>query len=286
MVVSSTGVFLNTVLGYILIFGKLGMPALGAQGAAYANLIARIMECLLMVWLVYYLKTPLAVHPRQMIAFDRPFLSRILSRVLPVMFNELMWSLGISAYNAVYAHISTESIAAINIKTSIEDLVFVPVLGVTHACAILVGNAIGSGEQEKSHDFVKQSAKVVFIIALTIGVGLVLSRGYIASLYNVSDTTAFYTRNLLFVLGSVLWMRSVNTFLFIGMMRAGGDTRFSYLMDVGSIWLVGVPIALLTAFVFHWPVHYVYLAVMIDELVKFFLSIWRFKSRRWIHNLV
>jgi putative MATE family efflux protein len=253
MVVSFSGILLNIIFGYLLIFGKLGMPALGALGAAYANLIARMMECLLMLWMTYYLKTPLAVKIPQMLSFNRNFLTKVLGKVLPVTFNELMWSLGISAYSAIYAHISTEAIAAVNIRASMEDLFFVPFLGITHACAILVGNAIGSGEQEKSYDYIKQAVRIILILGVVLGAVLVVGRGFITSLYNISDLTAFYTRNLLMVMGFFLWLRTVNTLYFIAMLRSGGDTRFAYLVDVGCMWLAGVPVALLTAFVFKLP---------------------------------
>jgi putative MATE family efflux protein len=286
MLVSSSSVILNTVLGYALVFGKLGAPAMGVFGAAYANLIARVLECVLILWMVYYLKTPLAIKPRQMIFFDKAFLKKILNRVLPVTLNELLWSVGISAYSAIYAHINTESIAAINIKASLEDLMFVPFLGITHACAIMIGNAIGSGNEEKSYDYIRQGVRIIFIMALILGSALILGRDFITSLYKITDVTAEYTRNLLTVLGAFLWLRTVNTFYFIAMLRSGGDTRFAYWMDVGSMWLIGVPSALLGAFVFKLPVYYVYLLAMIDEGVKFALSIWRYRSHRWIHNLV
>jgi putative MATE family efflux protein len=286
MLVSFAGILLNILFGYMLIFGKLGMPALGAQGAAYANLIARVTEFIAMLSLAYYLKTPLAVSPRKIFSFNKAFASKILARVLPVTANELMWSLGISAYSAIYAHISTEAIAAINIRASIEDMFFAPFLGITHACAIVVGNAIGSGEQEKSHSYIKQAVRIVLALGTALGIVLILGRGFITSLYNISDLTAFYTRNLLLVLGFFLWLRTVNTLYFVAMLRSGGDTHFAYWVDVGCMWLIGVPAALLTAFVFHLPVYLVYLAIMLDELTKLFLFINRYKNRRWIHNLV
>jgi putative MATE family efflux protein len=283
---SIVGVILNILLGYMFIFGKLGVPALGAQGAAYANLTARILEGLLLVYLSYYLKTPLAAKIRQMLSFDRTFLKKVLSKVFPVMVNELLWSVGISTYSAIFARISTEAIASISIKTSIEDLVFVPFLGIIHACSIIVGNAIGSGKQEESYNYVRQSSVLTIILGAIVGSLLILGRGWIASLYNITDTSAFFTRNILAILGAVLWLRAVNTLFYLGMMRSGGDTRFAYWMDVGAMWLIGVPSALLAAFVFDLPVYYVYLISMSEEVVKLVVSLWRFRSRRWIHNLV
>jgi Na+-driven multidrug efflux pump len=101
----------------------------------------------------------------------------------------------------------------------------------------------------------------------------------------VTDLTALYTRNLLTVLGAFLWLRTVNTFYFLAMLRSGGDTRFAYYADVGGMWLIGVPSALLGAFVFKLPVYYVYALAMLDEIAKFFLFLWRKRTNRWIHNL-
>ena len=286
MVISFMGVALNIIFGYALIFGKLGAPALGVHGAAYANLIARVMECLLILFMVYYLKTPLAAKPSEMFVFDRLFLKKTLSKILPVTVNELLWSTGVSAYSAIYAHINTESIAAINIKLTIEDLVFVPFLGIIHACSIMVGNAIGAGDQEKSYDYIRQSERIILVLAVIVGGALVIGSDFITSLYNISDLAAFYTRNVLIVLGSILWLRTSNTLYFLAMMRSGGDTRFAYWMDVGSMWFIGVPCAWVAAFVFNLPVYYVFLIVTVEEVVKIVLSIWRFRSNRWIHNLV
>jgi putative MATE family efflux protein len=286
MLVSTSGVLLNILLGYTLVFGKLGFPAMGAQGAAFANLIARVTESILLVWMVYKIKTPLAVHPRHLFSFSPPFTKMILGRVLPVMTNEFLWSLGISAYNAVFARISTESIAAIGIKESVDNLIFVPFLGITHATSVLVGNAIGSGDPKRSQGFIRQSIVIIWVLAILLGAGIGISRHAIASLYQVSAVTQSYAANLLLVLGFFLWVRTCNTLFFLAMMRGGGDTRFAYRMDVGSMWLVGVPAAVLAAFVFKLPVYYVYLAVMSEECLKLGVCIWRYRSRRWIHDLV
>jgi Na+-driven multidrug efflux pump len=91
---------------------------------------------------------------------------------------------------------------------------------------------------------------------------------------------------MVLVLAAVLWIRGSNIMFFIGMMRSGGDTRFAIRMDASSMWLMGVPLALLAAFVFHLPVYFVYLIVMAEEAFKFIVSIWRYRSRRWIHDLI
>lgn len=285
MLASILGVVITLILGYGLIFGKFGFPNLGVRGAAVANLVSRVLECILLVWLTYWFKTPLAVSLHEIFAFEGHFFRRVVRRVLPVMLNEFIWGLGITTYSAIYARLGTEAYAAVSIKDSIDSLLFAPFLGITNACAVLVGNTIGAGKPEKAQDYVRQTLLFVAAIAIVSGAGLVLVRQPLINTFNISDQSRALGLQLLIVLGVTLCLRACNLEFFIGMMRSGGNTRFAYVMDVGSMWAIGVPLALLGAFVFHLPIHQVYMLVMVEEAIKFVVSFWRFRSRRWIHDL-
>jgi Na+-driven multidrug efflux pump len=91
---------------------------------------------------------------------------------------------------------------------------------------------------------------------------------------------------LMTVMACVLWIRMFNFSIFIGALRAGGDTRFALIMEICSIWLIGVPAAYIGGFVLMLPVYWVYLMVAFEEIVKALVSAWRFRSRKWIHDLV
>ncbi|HSQ16893.1 MAG TPA: MATE family efflux transporter, partial [Anaerolineales bacterium] len=194
-------------------------------------------------------------------------------------------ALGIAAYNVVYARIGTESIAAMNIAASIDNLAFVIFIGLGNACAILVGNRIGAGEEKLAFRYAGRSLGLGMAGGLVVG-GLILAFSpLILDIYKVSPQVVDYTRKVLIIIAVFLWLRVSNLILFIGVFRSGGDTRFGFFLDAGTIWVVGVPLAVLGAFVFHLPVYFVYLMVMMDELTKFVVGLWRYLSRRWIHNL-
>jgi putative MATE family efflux protein len=286
MMASVVGVTLNILLGYGLVFGKFGLPMMGVNGAAVSLLAARIVECAVLVFLVYWKKTPLAAPLKQIFSFDRAFVRKVLHRALPVISNELIWGLGMTAYNAIFSRLGVESYAAVAIRITVEDIAFFPFSGLTNACAIIVGNAIGSGHQEKAQGYVRQALTINLVMGLSIGALIFFSRGLILSYFNITETTRRLAMNILVVVAGVMWMRSSNFIFFIGMMRAGGDTRFAWMMDVISLWGIGVPLALTGAFVLRLPVYYVYLLVMVEEALKFVVSIFRYRSKRWIHNLV
>jgi len=253
-------------------------------------LISRAAECAALLWLTYRrkfpdLQSPAAIRLKDLSGLDLAFARRVLGPVLPVALNELLWALGITIYSGVYARIGTQAIAAINILSAIDGLAFVMFLAIGNACAILVGNQIGAGEEHLAYRTAGRSLGLVILGGIGMGGLLAIAAPSILGLYRVSPEVIASARKLILVLACVTWLRASNHTLIIGVMRSGGDTRFSFLIDVGGVWLIGVPMALLGAFVLHLPVYWVYLMVMSDEMAKWFLGMGRFFSRRWIHNL-
>jgi Na+-driven multidrug efflux pump len=215
-----------------------------------------------------------------------PFFVRVLRTTLPALANELFWSVGITTYNAIYAHIGTDAIAAININATIEELGFVVFMGFGNACAVMVGNRIGAGKKEEAYEIVRRVVIISLLSAWLVGFLVFVSRDLVVRFYELSPNGIHNVRMLLLMMAGTLWIRMFNFSIFIGALRAGGDTRFALFMELCSIWLIGVPAAYIGGFVLHLPVYWVYLLVILEELVKAFVSGWRYLSRRWIHNLV
>ena len=285
LLVTFTALSINTLLSYILIFGKLGLPSMGVHGAAIAVLASRIVECSSLLWLTYRKDSPAAGKIREMFSYNLVFAGKVLKPVLPVVANEILWSMGTTAYSIVYARISTDAIAAMNIVGSIDQMALVLFNAIGHACAILVGNRIGAGEEGQAFRYAARSEALGIMGALGIGSLVLVSSNSILSLYNVPPTVIDYAHRVLTILGLLLWLRASNMILFIGIFRSGGDTRFALILDGVIIWVVGVPLAFAGAFLFHLPVYWVYLLVMSEEITKWSLGVYRFFSRKWIHNL-
>ena len=277
---------LKTIIAYILIFGRFGFPALGVRGAAIGTCIGWVFQCLLLIILVYALKTPLAAKPASLFHFNRIFLFRVLKTSMPAALNEILWSFGITTYNAVYARIGTDSIAAININATIEELIFVLFIGLGNACSVMVGNKIGEGDKDIAFEYARRMTILGVLSALLGGVFVFFARDLVVGLYQLSPSATFNLRNIMLIYSLSIWLRVFNFMLFIGALRAGGDTRYAMFMELFSIWVIGVPAALIGGFVLHFPVYYVYALVLLEEAVKAIVIFRRYLSRKWIHDLV
>jgi putative MATE family efflux protein len=288
LVVSTAALGLNILIAYPFIFGwgGIGLPSLGVNGAAIAGLIARLLEFLAMLGVVYWdRKNPSAASLRNLLELDFQFMLLVLKPVMPVIANEFLWSMGITAYSAIYAHIGTGAIAAINIVSTIDQLAFVVFFGIGSATAIMVGHLIGQGENEKAYLFGGRSLGLQITGAAVMGLLVYLLAGNLFQFFKVSQQVITDAHNIVTVLALGMSVRSANHVIIIGILRSGGDTRFSLVLDGFVIWLVGVPLTAVGAFLFHLPIHLVYALTLSEEVTKFAVGLRRYFSRKWINDL-
>nr|WP_319397007.1 MATE family efflux transporter [uncultured Desulfobacter sp.] len=283
---SFVAVVVNIGLNYCLIFGNLGFPAMGVKGAAIGTCIAKLIETGLLTAIIYLKPYPLAAPIKKMLSFDFAFVKRVAATCWPVFLNEFFWVTGVSMYKLVYARMGTQSIAAVNIVATLEEFLFVPFFGVFHAGSILIGNSIGAKRYARAFAYGKFMLLVQLPMALGAGLGLVLCRPFILGFYNISPAAYENAYYLMLTTGLIFWTKTTNFTTVVSVFRGGGDTKFGFLMDLSAVWCIGVPMAFVGAFVFHWPVYGVMALVALEELFKLMIGLPRFFSKKWIKNLV
>ncbi len=284
--VSVIAFLVNTALNYIFIFGKLGMPVMGIQGAALGTLIARVVEIILIIYSIYGTESILAASFTELTGFDMHFLKRYLITAYPVIITEGFWALGQIMYAIVYARIGEKATAAIQLTTTIQNLFFVVVRGLANACGVMVGSKVGAGEEDTAYQYAIRFIILSSISGLVLGMVLALAPDLLLMFFRNLDADLYETsRSLLVVMGLTFAIRVYNSIAIVGVLRAGGETRLAMLIDLGTVWLIGVPLAFIGALYFKLPVQYVFLLVTMEEVVKAILGVPIIKSRKWIKNL-
>lgn len=286
MVISAIALSANALFNWMLIFGKLGCPALGLRGAAYATVIARFIEALLCVLLTYLKKLPSAASPRTMLSFRGDLLKLMASKSLPVIINEGLFGLGTNMYSAIYAGISTASIAAYSAISPIDNMAQSLFYGMGDACAVIIGNLLGANEFAKAKQYAKNTLKIVFGLSIFFSLALYLLRGALLSTYNLSAEAHSLAMRLMTLLAAVFIIKTQTYTLLIGILRPGGQALYGMIVEGGVMWLIGIPLAKLLATVFNQPMQVVYFGYITDEIVKCLLFMLRVRSGKWVKNLV
>ncbi|KAJ51988.1 putative MATE family efflux protein [Clostridium tetanomorphum] len=286
MLVSAVALLCNTFFNYIFIFGKFGAPVLGVKGAALATLIARIIESVLLVTYVYKTKGVLAAKLGEMLDLTKEFIIKVVSTVIHVVLNEACWGLGTIVYSAVYGRIGTKAVASVQICTTVQNLFMVITFGIANAATVMIGNKIGANKEDLGKIYAKRFSIIGCTIGLSLGILLWISSSHILSLFNVSNEVLHDSLIILRITSIIMIIRVFNIILIVGILRGGGDAKYSLMVEAFTMWCIGVPLSLIGAFLLKFPVYWVVALVTIEEIVKCIVGLTRLLSNRWVRNVV
>lgn len=280
-------VFVNLGLNYILIFGKLGAPVLGVAGAAIATVTARFAECgIVVIWThTHRQRCPYIVGFYRTLRVPLKLLKQITVTGLPMLGNELLWSLGIAALNQCYSMRGLEVVSATNIASTISDLFICVSLATGTAISIIIGQLLGAGETVRA---VEEDRKlVVFTVLLNIAVGLIMAAvsPLIPRIYNTTETAKHIAVQMLLLSAAVLPFNAYTSSVYFTL-RSGGKTLITFLFDAGYNCGITVPLAMLLSRCTSMAILPMYACVQGMYLFKCILGVFLLRSKKWVNNLV
>ena len=291
-----TNVVFNTLLIYPTREAQLlglafTMPGagMGVRGGALATLIGACVELFLILFFSYRFRFANAARPRELLPGSARAVKSFLVIALPVLLNEALWAGGTVMYSAVYGRIGdgVAASAAAGVFSNVEQLASIAVRALSHACGVMVGMALGAGELDRARLYGKRFLIATPLMAQAFALLVILPlSGPIVSLFPVSAETARMAREMIYILCGATWLNALNTVIIVSILRTGGDVRMAAAIDVGSLWLVGVPAAWVAGLIFKWDITLVYLVTYLEQLSKAAAAIWRYRQSRWIRSIV
>ena len=272
---------LNTGLNYCLIFGNYGMPMLGVKGAAYASVISQVAGAVLIIVMFFRLYGRI----RYSVSLGKENYWQYLSMLIPIVINEFLWSVGQSINTFVYGHMSTHELAGMSLTGSLQGLTIGALSGIAQAAGILVGKRLGEGQYDQAYQESKKLCVYGFIGSILFSVTIMALKTPYVHLFNVSDDVRAIGLALLTAFAVLMPIKVLNMILGGGIIRSGGRTKYIMMIDMLGTWLIGVPIALVTGLVFKLPIVWVYFMLSQEEVVRFIISIFMFRSRKWMNTI-
>ena len=283
--VSVATLFVNIFLNYILIFGKLGFPALGSTGAALATCAARVAELLVVLYFLACRDKKLHWRIKDLTNFDTAVFKLFVLTCLPVVLTDGLFGVSTALQTVILGHMNDAAISANSIATSLYQCLKVASVGSAGAAAVLIGKSIGEGDKLKTKAMAKTMQLIFLGIGVLTGVSLFFLRTPIISMYNVSEEAAFLANGFLLVLCAAGMGMSYQMPVNCGIIRGGGDTKYILRLDLISIWGIVLPISALAAFVFHWHPIAVIACLNADQVFKCLPAVIKVNRFNWIRKL-
>lgn len=284
MLISSAAALLNIILNAVLIYGLFGAPRMEAGGAAAATAIARGVELL---WVLAELtkKGRIKIRFAYIRRPDQGLRKDFWHYTLPVLGNELVWGGGFTMYSVIMGHLGTDAVAANSIANIAKNLIASLAGGIGNGGSIMVGNELGAGQLETAKAYGRKLCHIAVVSGILSGIFLLLLSPLVLEITDLSPQAEEYLRWMLAMCAVYMVGKYVNGTTIAGIFCAGGDSRFGFLCDAVTLWCFTVPVGLLVAFVFKWPVLAVYFIVNSDEIVKLPAVYRHYRKYKWLKDL-
>lgn len=278
--------FVNVFFNYCLIFGHFGFPQMGIVGAAIATLIARVVECMIIVVYVFRIDKKIGFQVQDIFQkIDREILGIYMRYGAPVLCNEMLWSIGSTMLSVIMGHMGSNFVAANSICQVVFQCTSVINQGVGQAAGVMAGNTIGEGKYKRA----RNQSLTLFVISIAFGLlsSLVMFaiRGPVIDFYKVTEETRVIAYSIMDMMCILVVFQVISSINMFGTLRGGGDSKYVLFFDVTSMWFFSVPLGWLAGLVLDWPVWLVYLCLRSGDIFKSIACIFRILSGKWIKDV-
>ncbi|MDO5123367.1 MAG: MATE family efflux transporter [Eubacteriales bacterium] len=287
MTAGVVAVFVNVSLNWVLIFGNLGAPKLGIEGAAVATVIARFTETFIVMFATHIntKKYLFAKGLYRSLRIPKVLIKDIVKKGFPLMLNEILWALGTTMLVQCYSLRGLEVISAQNISSTVSNLFFCSFFAFGSAISIIVGQLLGAGELERAKD---EDRKIIFttvVVCVVVGGVMAALSPLIPDIYNTTDTVKSIATSMLLISSAMIPVHGfVHTCYFT--LRCGGKTMVTFLFDSVYVWTVCVPVAFILARFTVLPIIPLFAIVQSVDIIKCVVGYVLVKKGVWVNNLV
>lgn len=282
---SITSAILNTVLNYILIFGKFGFAPMGAEGAAIATLISQCANFLIMLLMILKYNDYLKLAENCQKSAVKVNWKQYMDMLLPILICELAWSLGENVYAAIYGHLGTDASAAMTLTNPIQGLMIGALCGLSQAASVIIGKKLGNKEYDDAYWSAKKLILYGFVGSIFLSLVVIATKSFYVEIYQVEDLVKALTQQILTAYALVAPFKVLNMIVGGGIIRSGGKTKYVMLIDIIGTWGFGVPLGLLSAFVLKFSIPYVYFILSLEECIRFIISLVVLRRKKWMQSL-
>ena len=280
-------IFTNLVLNYILIFGHLGMPAMGVEGAALATVIARYVECsIILCWThLHPLKARFIQGAYRSLRVPAGLIRDIFKRGMPLLANEFLWAAGMAVLTQSYSTRGLAVVAALNISSTFSNLFNVVWMALGVSVSIVVGQQLGAGEFEEAENSCWRILTFSVLSAFGIGVLMYAFAWVFPAIYNTTEEVRAISTSILRVVAVAGLLHAFNHSSYFTL-RSGGKTWITFLFDSVYLWVISIPLARLLSIGTAWPIVVVYAVCQFVDILKCLLGYVLLKKKVWLNRIV
>jgi Na+-driven multidrug efflux pump len=278
---SIASIITNTFFNWVLIFGKLGFPQMGVEGAAIGTVISQVVHILVLYAYCFLDKHSFVTRVRDHYRWDWSFIRQFFSKTIFVVCNEMSYGVGQLLLNIIIGRQIEEGIAAFAIFRVMEGFIFAFFGGLANASSVMVGKRIGAGEHLEGYRDAKRFVALVPLVTLFLLAIIIVFRNPILGLFGLGEQAQFYARGMIYIYAPAGTIRTCN-YMNNNIFRSGGESVFGTVIEFCGLYFISIPAAALAGLVFRLPFLAVFFMLYLDEFIRLGIMLRYMNSGKWI----
>ena len=287
--ISVISLIVDVCINYTLIFGKFGFPEMGVRGAGIGTFTARVVELVVVLWYMLFRDQRLRLFSENFLTGAGTLAADYRRVAAPVMASGLLWAVSVPMQTAVLGHlpggVASDAIAANSVSSTFYQYLKVIVVAMSSASAVMIGKAIGIGNMKRVRSDARSMSVIDVCVGVVLGLILLAARQPLLNMYSLNEQALTLAGQFMYILSFVMVGMSYQMPVSSGIIRGGGDTKFSLILNMVSTWGIVMPLTFLSAFVWKWPAAAVVCVIQSDQIFKGLPILIRFRSYKWIKKL-
>ena len=275
----------NCGINYGLIFGHFGAPCMGAKGAAVGTLVARVLECVVLIWYVIKKDEKLRLRLKDYLSTDKVLVWDYIKIVVPILIVQGLWGVNTALQTVILGHMTAAAIAANSAAATLFLVVKSAAVGASSTASVLIGKTIGTGDMGLVKRYAKKLQCLFVLIGVVSGIFLFFIRIPVLGLYDLQPETKEMANAFLVILSVICVGMSYQMPTNNGIIRGGGSAMFVVKMDLISIWMLVIPLSFFLAFVVKASPAVVVCCLNSDQIFKCIPAFVKCNYGKWIHKL-
>lgn len=270
---------IGAVLAWLLVFGIGPFPQMGVPGAGLATLIGAILK--LVILLPYVFRDTIGWEPPSRHEL-REVLKPLFVLAIPLGLTELVWTSGTFLYNVVFQRLGDDALAAAQIATTLEGVFIVGSVGLMTAATALIGKAVGEEDEAGVHEWIRLLRRSGLVTSLIFGLLFALSAFSLTLLFpNAGAEVRQMAVIGILINAAAQVVKVANMIVGGGVLPSGSDVKGVIIGDTVGAFLVGVPLAIVLGLFTPLGIIGIFVARVIEELVKFAIFSYRARHLNW-----
>lgn len=273
---------INVTGNAILVFGL----RIGTAGVAIPTLISRMVAAIVITVLLCNQTRILHIERTLKIRFDGRMIRKILAIGVPNGLENSMFQLGKILVLSLVSTFGTYAIAANAVSNAIALFQILPGMAISLAITIVISQCVGANDYEQVHYYLKKLLAIIYVAMVGTVALIFLALPLILKAYNLSDQTAAAATNIIHFHGisaMIIWPLS---FALPAAYRAAGDAKACMYTSIVSMWIFRIGFSYLVGKYMGLGVFGVWVAMVIDWVVRAICFIIRYFNGKWKHGAI